>query len=125
MYGGEHVYRILSDVYSGMLMHSYIPHKMKTGVIVNCIKAVKNAKPIQFIIGQLQLTFSLLKLLERIICTRIENDNVLNISNLQGGFQKQIGCLMTSFLLKEAIYYAKEKKQQIIRVFFRCQKSLR
>ena len=32
---------------------------------------------------------------------------------LQGGFQKNFGCLMTSFLLHESIFYAKENGSKL------------
>ncbi len=60
---------------------------------------------------------------ERIICNRIENSDILNISKLQWGFQKRMGCMMTSFMLKEAVYYARERKSKLYVCFLDVRKA--
>ena len=57
----------------------------------------------------------LLKLLERILLTRIHP--------LQGGFQKCLGSLMTYFMLREAIYFAKENSSKLYVCFLDVKKA--
>ena len=61
------------------------------------------------------LTPVVTKLLERILLTRIELfDNIRpKIHHLQGGFQKNFGCLMTSFMLRELVFHAKENSSKL------------
>ena len=54
------------------------------------------------------LTSSILKLFERILYHRITTSMENSLNSLQGGFQRNMGCNMTSFLLHESIFYAKE-----------------
>ena len=65
------------------------------------------------------------KLLERILFTRIELFDLIKplINPLQRGFKKQQGCLMTSFLIKEAIQFAKEKGSKVYACFLDVRKA--
>ena len=65
------------------------------------------------------------KLLERILLTRIElfDDISPPIHSMQGGFKKQQGCLITSFNVKEAIQYAKEKNSKVYACFLDVKKA--
>ena len=71
------------------------------------------------------LSSVLLKLLERILLTRIElfDDISPPIHSVQGGFKKQQGCLITSFIVKEAIQYAKEKNSKVYACFLDVKKA--
>lgn len=42
---------------------------------------------------------------------------------MQGGFQKNVGCLMTSFLLRESIFYAKENGSKLHVCFLDVKKA--
>ena len=57
--------------------------------------------------------------------TRIELFDAIEppIHPLQGGFKKQQGCLMTSFLVKEAIQFAKEKGSEVYACFLDVRKA--
>ena len=71
------------------------------------------------------LSSVVLKLLERILLTRIELFDVINppIHSMQGGFKKQQGCLMTSFLVKEALQFAREKGSKVYTCFLDVKKA--
>ena len=70
--------------------------------------------------------FVFLKLLERILLTRIElfDDISPPIHSMQGGFKKQQGFLITSFIVKEAIQYTKEKNSKVYACFLDVKKRL-
>ena len=59
------------------------------------------------------LTSSLLKLYERLLYTRLVNSMSHPLNPLQGGFQKNMGCTMTSFLLQESVNYAMENNSKL------------
>ena len=42
---------------------------------------------------------------------------------MQGGFQKNIGCLMTSFLFRESVFYAKENGSRVDICFLDVKKA--
>ena len=57
------------------------------------------------------LLSTLLKLYERILLNRI--GSMFTVYDLQGWFQKQRGCLFTSFLLRESVAFAKENNSKL------------
>ena len=64
----------------------------------------------------------MLKLFERILLNRIlAIDKPFN--PLQGGFQKGMGCTMTSFLVRESVYYAKENGSKLYICFLDAKKA--
>ena len=67
----------------------------------------------------------LVKLRERILLTRIElfDDISPHIHSMQGGFKKQQGCLITSFIVKEGIQYTKEKNSKVYACFLDAKKA--
>lgn len=62
---------------------------------------------------------------ERILLTLIQLFDVIQppIHPLQGGFQKHFGCLMTSFMLRELIYFAKENGSRLYVCFLDVRKA--
>ncbi len=70
------------------------------------------------------LSSVLLKIYERLLLNCLP-PQLLTTSPLQGGFQKGISCQMTSFLLRESVYYARENGSKLYVLFFRCPKSVR
>ena len=44
---------------------------------------------------------------------RVQIETDIKVSPLQGGFQKGIGCIMTSFLLRECAYFSKESGSKL------------
>ena len=62
----------------------------------------------------------------RILLTRIQlfDDICPPIHSLQGGFKKQQGCLITSFIVKEAIQYAKKRTVKFMPVSLMSKKRL-
>ena len=75
---------------------------MKKGVIVTLFKGGNKRKNNPDNYRAITLSSVLLKLLESILLTRIElfDTTVPPIHSLQGGFKKQQGCIITSFLVR-------------------------
>lgn len=125
MFGGYHLYEILAKLFSAMIKLSYVPTEMKKGVIITLFKGGSKRKDNPDNYRAITLSSVLLKLLERIVLTRIQLfDNITPpIHALQGGFQKNIGCLMTSFLFRESIFYAKENGSKVYVCFLDVKKA--
>ncbi|MES9879941.1 MAG: reverse transcriptase family protein [Sedimenticola sp.] len=69
------------------------------------------------------LTSTILKLLERILYTRLDKETTTKISDQQGGFQKGICVNMTSFLLRETVLYATEQSSKLYTCFLDVRKA--
>ena len=93
-----------------MIKFAHVPVDMKKRTMITLYKGGNKTKADPDSYRAITLSSVLLKLLERVVLTRIQLFDTLTppIHALQGGFQKNIGCLMTSFLLRESIFYAKE-----------------
>ena len=125
MFGGVFLYQILADLFSAMVRSSYVPIEMKKGVIITLYKGGNKRKDDPDSYRAITLSSVLLKLLERIVLTRIQLfDNLTpQIHALQGGFQKNIGCLVTSFMLRESISYAAENGSKVYVCFLDVKKA--
>ena len=88
-----------------MIKLAHVPVEMKKGTIITLYKGENKRRYDPDNYRAITLSSIIFKLLERIILTRIElfDSLTLPIHPLQDGFQKNIGCLMSSFLLHESI----------------------
>ena len=94
---------------------------MKIGIIITLYKGGKKRKDDSNSYRAITLTSSILKLFERLLYTRIVLSVNRSLNPLQGGFQKI--CNMTSFILQESIYYAKENNSKSYTCFLDAQKA--
>ncbi len=124
LYSGLNFLTVLSDLYTSMLNLSYVPSKMKCGIIVTLHKGGKKRKDNPDNYRAITLTSTILKLLERALCNRIENKMTSQLSAQQGGFQKGIGVKMTSFLLRETILHAANDLPKFTQLFWMSEKRL-
>ena len=124
-YGGHMFFYVLAKLYTAIVRFAYSPKEMKKGVIVTLFKGGNKRKDNPDNYRAITLSSVLLKLLERILLTRIElfDTIVPPIHSLQGGFKKQQGCVMTSFLVREALQYAKEKGSKVYACFLDVKKA--
>ena len=124
-YGGTILLEILSKFYTAILRLAYAPKDMKKGVIVTHFKGGGRRKDNPDNCRAITLSSVVFKLLERILLTRIELSDAIEppIHPLLEGFKKQQGCLMTSFLVKEAIQFAKEKGSKVYACFLDVRKA--
>ena len=96
---------------------------MKIGIIITLYKGGKKRKDDPNSYRAITLTSSILKLFERLLYKRILLSINRPLNPLQGGFQKNMGCNMTSFVLQESIYYAKENNSKLYTCFLDAQKA--
>lgn len=124
-FGGETLNVLLAKLFSSMLKLSYAPTEMKRGVIITLFKGGNKRKDDPDNYRAITLSSVIHKLFERILLTRIQLfDNIQPpIHPLQGGFQKHFGCLMTSFMLRESIYFAKENGSRLYVCFLDVRKA--
>ena len=96
---------------------------MKIGIIITLYKGGKKREDDPNSYRAITLTSSILKLFERLLYTRIVLSINRPLNPLQGGFQKNMGCNMISFILQESIYYAKENNSKLCTCFLDAQKA--
>ena len=115
IYSGYTVRLLLVKLFDSMLRFSYTPTILKKGEITVLYKG--NGKPRNDPKSYRAITLSsvLLKLYESVLLSR--NDTKSNINELQGGFRKGFGCLMTSYLLHESINFAVENNSKLYLCF--------
>lgn len=122
IYSGCTFRKTFVTLFNAMLLKSYIPESMKIGILVTLYKGGNKRKDDPNSYRAITLTSSVLKLFERILLKRI-----LTIQRpfnpLQGGFQKSMGCNMTSWLLQESVYYARENGSKLYICFLDAKKA--
>lgn len=123
IYGGTYLIEILTRLYTAMFKHAYTPIKMKHGVVITLHKGGRKRKDDPNNYRGITLSSCLLKVYERILYHRIYQARSDQISALQGGFQKGLSCVMTSFLLRECISYSKEQGSKVYVCFLDSQKA--
>ena len=125
MFAGEILHKVLAILFSAMINLAYVPAEMKKGAIITLYKGGNKSKDNPDSYRAITLSSVLLKLLERILLTRIQLFDTVSppIHAMQGGFQKNVGCLMTSFLLRESIFYAKENGSKLHVCFLDVKKA--
>ena len=63
------------------------------------------------------LSSSILKVYEMILLHRCKNKILQSLNRMQGGFQDQLGCIMTSFALRECLNFARECSSSVYMCF--------
>ena len=108
-----------------MIRLAYAPKELKKGVIVTLFKGGHKRKDNPDNYRAITLSSVVLKLLVKILLTRIQLFDVINppIHPMQGGLKKQQGCLMTSFLVKESLEFAREKGSKVYACFLDVKKA--
>ena len=121
-FSGSTVRKLLVTLYNSMLLKSYIPESMKVGIIIPLYKGGSKRKDDPGSYMAITLTSCVLKLYERILLKRIMSTQK-PFHPLQGGFQKGMGCTMTSFLVNESVQYAKENNSKLYICFLDAKKA--
>ncbi|MEW8547363.1 MAG: reverse transcriptase family protein, partial [Candidatus Thiodiazotropha sp.] len=122
IFSGRVFRQYLITLYNAMLLKSYIPDNMKIGILITLYKGGSKRKDDPNSYRAITLTSSILKLFERILLQRIMSVQ-RPFNPLQGGFQKGMGCNMTSFLLQESVHYARENGSKLYVCFLDAQKA--
>ena len=117
IYAGDFIVSALARLYTSMLRLGYVPELMKKGVIITLFKGGNKRKDDPNNYRAITLTPTILKIFETILMNRCKDTIIKNLSIQQGGFQENLGCLMTSFLVKESLLYCKEFKSPVYACF--------
>ncbi|MEW8545933.1 MAG: reverse transcriptase family protein, partial [Candidatus Thiodiazotropha sp.] len=112
IHSGHQFLLVIQTLVNLMLKWAYIPAQMKIGIIITIYKGGNRRKDDPNNYRAVTLTSSLLKLYERVLLNRLEK-SLPRLNPLQGGFQKNMGCSMTSYLLQESVNYAKENNSKL------------
>ncbi|XP_053395834.1 uncharacterized protein LOC128555985 [Mercenaria mercenaria] len=123
IHGGNSLYWAISRLFSAMLNTGHIPSDMNKGVIVTLHKGGKKKKNDPNNYRAITLTSTVLKLFEDVLLHRSKTKMLSKLSPQQGGFQKNLGCIMTSFSLREAILFAKENHSKAYVCFLDCKQA--
>jgi len=100
-----------------MLQSGSIPDSMKTREIITLFKGGRKRHDDPNSYQAITLSSTLLKLYEIILLNRCKDNILASIKRLQGGFQDGLGCMMTSFCLRECLYNAKELGSKVYLCF--------
>ena len=125
VYGGAFLCTILTTFINAVIKLSYAPTNMKRGVIITLFKGGNKRKDNPDNYRAITLSSVILKILERILLTRIELFDSIQppLHPLQAGFRKQIGCTMTSFLARESLCFAKENGSKVYACYLDIRKA--
>ena len=107
-YGGEIVKDILLKLFTAMLQFSHTPTSMKRGIIITLYKGGNKKKNDPNSYRAITLSSVVLKLYEKVILTLCKEDGKAELSKLQTGFQPNMGCMMTAFMVRESVHYTAE-----------------
>ena len=117
IYGGPIVPDILRKLFSAMLKFSHTPTAMKRGIIITLYKGGKRKKSDPNSYRAITLLSVVLKLYEKVLLSLFKDDNTCEINALQSGFQPNMGCMITSFMVRESIHFAKEQGSKLFMCF--------
>ena len=106
-----------------MLRTAYVPNELKRGVIITLHKGGNKRKDVPDNYRAITLTSAVLKLYEAVLLHRCKHAILDTIDHQQGGFQEGLSCLMTSFILRESIYYAREFGSKVYACFLDGRKA--
>jgi len=107
----------LSNLYTRMLTTGIIPTKLKEGEIITLYKGGRKRKDDPNSYRAITLSSSILKVYEIILLERCRDNILKTLHKLQCGFQEKLGCMMTSFALRESLFFAKENSSSVYLCF--------
>ena len=99
---------LLANLFTAILRTVYNPDILKRGVIINLHKGGSKPKDNPDSYRAITLTSIVLKLFESVLLQRCSTNMMTDLNIQQCGFQEGLGCLMTSFTLRESVYFTRE-----------------
>ena len=123
IYGGDLLYEKLANFYTAMFNYGYIPCSMKEGIIITLHKGGKKSKTDPNNYRAITLSSAILKLFEKLLLEKVKAAITKPLNCLQGGFRPQVGCNMSSLMIKECISYAKENHSKLFVCYLDIQKA--
>jgi len=91
---------------------------LKTRHHNNCVQGWTKVKRRTSSYWAITLTSVIFKIYETVLLNRCNNEVLEGLNVQQGGFQDTRGCNMTSFVVRECIFYAKENNSAVYVCFF-------
>jgi hypothetical protein len=123
IYAKDIASRVLANLFTFMLRLGYIPDKLKRGVIITLHKGGNKRKDNPNNYRAITLSSVILKVYELILLSRCKDVILSTLNMQQGGFQEQLGCLMTSFVLRESVFFAREHFSKLYVCFLDGEKA--
>ena len=117
IYASESLIYALSCLFDAMYRTAYVPIELKRGFSITMLKGSNKRKDDPKSYRAITLSSVILKLYQNLLLKRIKSRIEFSISPLQGGFQKRMGCIMTSYLVKECELFCKENKSKLFACF--------
>ena len=96
---------------------------MKEGIIITLHKGGKKSKIDPNNYRAINLSSAILKLFEKLLLEKVKSAITKPLNCLQGGFRPQVGCNMSSLMIKECISYAKENQSKLFVCYLDIQKA--
>ncbi|XP_053398165.1 uncharacterized protein LOC128556626 [Mercenaria mercenaria] len=113
IFGKAVISSALANMYTHMLRHGYIPDSLKRGIIITLHKGGNKCKDDPNNYRAITLSSTVLKVFEMVLLARCKDKLIDTLSRQQDGFQEKLGCLMTSFVLRECIYFSRENSSKL------------
>ena len=90
-----------------------MPDSLNRGVIIILHKGGRERKDDPNNYRAIILTSVLLKLYEMVLLHRCKSNMLKGLRTQQGGFQEHLGCTITSFVVRECIYFTHEQHSKL------------
>ena len=123
IYGGDLLIKVLTKLYKHITDSSHIPSEMKRGIIVPLFKGGNKKKSDPNSYRAISLCSTILKLYEKTLIHAQKDNPLFKPNPLQGGFQEHVNCVMTSFILRESVYFANENNSKVYACFLDAHKA--
>ena len=114
---------VLANLFTQMFRIGYIPDRMKCGTIITLHKGGKKRTDDPNNYRVLTFISVISKLFEIAIVERSKHTILANLSPQQGESKQNLGCIMTSFILRESIYFAREYSSQLYVCLLDCRQA--
>ena len=123
IFGGSVLYEQLAKFYTDMYKYGFVPMPLKEGIIITLHTGGRKSKTDLNSYRAITLSSAILKLFERILLEKAQNSITKQLNWLQGGFRPNIGCNMSSVMLRECILYAKENGSKLYVCYLDIEKA--
>ena len=121
--GGSVFYEQLAKFYTDMYKYGFVPMLLKEGIIITLHKGGRKSKTDPNSYRAITLSSAILKLFERVLPEKAQNSITKQLYWLQGRFRPNIGCNMSSVMLRECILYAKENRSKLFVCYLDIEKA--
>ncbi len=111
IYARRSLSHVLANICTYMLRTAFVPDALKRGVIITLHKGGNKRSDNPDNYRAITLSSVLFKVFEDIVLQRSKTEILQKIN--RGGFQDELGCIMTSFVLRETVQFARENGSKL------------